>query len=286
MDSQSESFTTLPKIISIWPDGAPGSENELYPEQEWYSPPPDRLRFIRNVAQPSLTAFFPDPSIANGTAMIVCPGGAYHFLNIDQEGIDMARWFSARGVAAFVLKYRLIRTAERDEDFAVQIHEVFSGQEKARELMKRHGPLAIADGQQAVKVIRKRAAEWGIAPHRIGIMGFSAGGHVAGGVALQHDVDSRPDFAAPIYGALWEKFVVPPDAPPLFIALANNDEIAVEPCMRLYSAWKEAGLSVELHAYSTGGHGFSTRKQGLPVDSWIDRLGDWLQLQGLLSTTR
>ena len=285
MTSQAKNFSTLSQVISIWPEGAPGSEDWTYPEQEWFSPLPDRLRFIRNVAEPTLSAFFPDSSIANGTAVIVCPGGAHHILNIDQEGIDMARWFSARGVAAFVLKYRLIRTAERDEDFAVQIHEVFSGQEKARELMKRHGPLAIADGQQAVKVIRKRAAEWGIAPHRIGIMGFSAGGHVAGGVALQHDVDSRPDFAAPIYGALWEEFVVPPDAPPLFIALANNDEIAAEPCLRLYSAWREAGHPVELHIYSTGGHGFSTRTQGLPVDSWTDRLSDWLQVQDLFNAT-
>jgi acetyl esterase/lipase len=151
-----------------------------------------------------------------------------------------------------------------------------------QELVERQAVLANADGQQAVRMVREHAAEWGIAPDRIGIMGFSAGAHVAGGVALQHESDSRPDFAAVIYGALREQVVVPPDAPPLFIALANNDEITTESSLCIYSAWKEAGHPVEMHSYAVGGHGFGMRKQGLPCDSWIDRLGDWLHMQGLL----
>ncbi len=282
MASHAENVITRPQIISLWPESAPGSEDWTYPEQEWFSEPPEHLRFIRNVTRPTLTAFFPDPSKANGTAVIVCPGGGHLFLNIDEEGLDMARWLSGRGVAAFVLKYRLIRTAECEEDGIAEIKKAFSDGIKIKEQVGQYGPLAIADGQRAVKVVRSHAAEWGIDPDRIGIMGFSAGGHVAAGVALQHDAESRPNFAAPIYGALWDEIIVPPDAPPLFIALANNDPIAVEPCLRLYSAWTNAGIPVELHVYSTGGHGFSTRTQGLPVDHWIERLGDWLQVQGLL----
>ena len=117
-------------------------------------------------------------------------------------------------------------------------------------------------------------------------MGFSAGGRVTAGVALEHDAQSRPDFAAPIYGALWEDITVPADAPPLFMALANDDELAVEPGLALYSAWRAAGHPVELHIYAQGGHGFGMRKQGLPADHWIDRFGEWLQVQGFVHDTQ
>src|SRR6266702_606686 len=134
-----------------------------------------------------------------------------------------------------------------------------------RELTRQIGPLAIAGGQQAMKVVRQPASQWGLAPARIGMIGFSAGGRVTVGVALEHDAESRPNFAAPIYGALWEDLAVPADAPPLFIALANDDELAVDPGIALYCAWRAAGHPVELHIYAQGGHGFGMRKQGLLV---------------------
>ena len=115
------------------------------------------------------------------------------------------------------------------------------------------------------------------------MMGFSAGGRVTVGVALEHDAQSRPHFAAAIYGALREEIIVPADAPALFIALANDHEIAVEPSVALYRAWRAAGQPVELHIYSQGGHGFGMRKQSLPADHWIDRFGEWLQLQRFLA---
>ena len=282
MENPTTNSGLRPQILPIWPGDAPGSVDWNYAEKEWYNPAPDHLRFIRNVTRPTLTAFFPDPARANGTAVIVCPGGGHHFLNIDEEGLDVARWLSGRGIAAFVLKYRLVRTPESDEAFTELVGKMVTEVGTLIDAMRAHGPLAIADGQQAVRVVRSRARQWGLSPDRIGIMGFSAGGHVAGGVALQHDADSRPNFAAPIYGALWDDIVVPPDAPPLFIAVANNDSVAVDPCLRLYTAWKDARIPAELHVYSTGGHGFSTRTQGLPVDSWIERFGDWLRVQGLL----
>ncbi|MFL5590133.1 MAG: alpha/beta hydrolase [Ktedonobacteraceae bacterium] len=271
------------EVIPIWPGDPPGSEDWTQLEQEIFAPPPIRFRSVRNVTQPTLTAFLPHPSKATGTAVIICPGGGFHALAIDHEGRDVARWLNTRGVAAFVLKYRLLAIEVRDEDFERQFQENLSDRNKIREVTKQIGPLAIADGQQAVRIVRKRASEWGLAPNRIGIMGFSAGGRVTAGVALEHDAQSRPNFAAPIYGALWEDITVPADAPPLFMALANDDELAVEPGLALYSAWRAAGHPVELHIYAQGGHGFGMRKQGLPADHWIDRFGEWLQIQGFLA---
>ncbi len=277
------SIVDQPEVIPLWPGDPPGSEDWNQQEQETFAPPPISFRSVRNATQPTLTAFLPHPSKASGTAAIICPGGGFHALAIDHEGIDVARWLNARGVAAFVLKYRLLATEVRDEDFERQFQENLSDRNKIREVTKQIGPLAIADGQQAVKIVRQRASEWSLAPNRIGIMGFSAGGRVTAGVALEYDAQSRPNFAAPIYGALWEDITVPADAPPLFMALANDDELAVEPGLALYSAWRAAGHPVELHIYAQGGHGFGMRKQGLPADHWIDRFGEWLAVQGLLA---
>ena len=273
-----------PEVIPVWPHGAPGTEDWTQQEKESFSPPPISFRNVRNVTQPTLTAFLPHPAQATGTAVVVCPGGAFHALAFDHEGIDMARWLSGRGVAAFVLKYRLVATEVDDEDFERQIQATMLDRNKMREITRQISPLAIADGQQAMKVVRGRAAEWGIDPDRIGMMGFSAGARVTMGVALEHNVESRPNFAAPIYGALWEEISVPADAPPLFIALANDDElVGVDPSLALYRAWRAAHHPVELHIYARGGHGFGMRKQGLTADRWIEQFGEWLAVQGFMS---
>jgi acetyl esterase/lipase len=138
-----------------------------------------------------------------------------------------------------------------------------------------------------MKVVRGRGAEWGIDSDRIGIMGFSAGARVTAGVVHEYDAESRPNFAAPIYGALWEEINVPADAPPLFIAVANDDElVGVGPSVALYTAWRAAHHPVELLIYAQGGHGFGMRKQDLPVDHWIDCFGEWLQVQGFMGATQ
>jgi acetyl esterase/lipase len=144
--------------------------------------------------------------------------------------------------------------------------------------------LALADAQQAIRLVRKRAAEWGIAPDRIGIMGFSAGGYYADAVALQHDSESRPDFVGSIYAVAQDDFTVPKDAPPLFLAQANDDG-SVDPAnssVRLYLAWRKSGIPVELHIYAGGGHGFGMYKKGTLVDDWTERFRAWLDSQGLL----
>jgi len=286
--------TFSPEVIPLWPGGAPGSENWSQQEQETYLPLPPAVpqtylplpfgvKVVRNIARSTLTSYLPDPSVATGTAVVVCPGGVFHYLAIKSEGTDVARWLNARGVAAFVLKYRVLQTEARDEDLIKQLQERFTNLMKLMELMQQIEPLAIADGQQAIKVVRQRATEWGIAPERIGILGFSSGGVVATGAAMQYYEASRPNFVAPIYPAFSGRgIVVPTDAPPLFLLAANDDPMGAGVSLPLYSAWRDAGHTVELHLYAQGGHGFGMKKQGLPSDHWIERFGDWLQAQGFL----
>lgn len=269
----------MPDILALWPDGAAGSETWSNPEKDYIFTEPRTHRITRNVTDPTLTVFLPQPGVATGTGVIICPGGAHHFLAVDHEGYDVARWLNERGIAAFVLKYRVIQTADDDEEFLVAISHIT---ERLQNMLHAHWPLALADGQQAVRVVRQYAAEWGLQGDHIGIMGFSAGAHVSAGVALAQDTGSHPDFVAPIYGALWENVVVPEDAPPLFTAFASNDPIAVKPCIALYTAWHAAGRSAEMHIYAQGGHGFGMARQGLPSDSWIERFGEWLEAQGLV----
>jgi acetyl esterase/lipase len=131
--------------------------------------------------------------------------------------------------------------------------------------------MAVADGLQALRVVRQQAETYGLARDRLGILGFSAGAYVAAGAASEYDAETRPSFAAPIYG-LWNPRPLPADVPPLFLAAATDDAmVEVEHSLALYSAWKSAGRPVELHLYSRGGHGFGMNRQGLPSDTWIDR---------------
>jgi acetyl esterase/lipase len=276
---------SMPDVIALWTNGAPGSENWRQQEKDYVFNEPWTHRITRNVTDPTLTVFLPEPAVATGTGVIICPGGAHHFLAVDHEGYDVARWLNKRGIAAFVLKYRVIETPNDDAEF-LKARSRIGEPGRLPELLRAHWPLALADGQQAMRMIHQRAAEWGLKDGRSGIMGFSAGGHVSAGVALEHNADSRPDFVAPIYGALWKDVVVPEEAPPLFTALASDDPIAVEPCVALYSAWHAAGRPAEIHIYAQGGHGFGMVKQGLPSDGWIERFMDWLEAQGLVDLPR
>ena len=268
-------FAGEPKVIPIWPGAAPGAENWNWQETETIGPK-DTIRRIGNVTRPTLTVYLPEPGVANGTGIVVAPGGGFRILAIDYEGHDVARWLVARGVAAFVLKYRVMRTGEPEDKAGAQ--------ERRKQAME----FCAADGLQAMKVVRAHAAEWHIAADRIGIMGFSAGGYLTASVALHYDAQSRPNFAAPIYPLAPEEIKVPDDAPPLFICQADDDKSlpTVKNSIRLYTAWKEAGKPAEMHIYARGGHGFGMKKLNLPVDTWIDRFGDWLDMQGLLKAAK
>jgi acetyl esterase/lipase len=271
-----------PAVIPLYSGIAPGSENAQQKEWEVISPT-DKQPRIRNVTRPTLTAFLPERSNANGTAIIIAPGGGFMHLAIEKEGMEVAKWLRERGVAAFVLKYRLLDTGPTEESYQKRAKEL-SGSAGGNTERQKLVALAVADGRQAIKLVRQRAAEWGIAPDRIGLMGFSAGGILTMGVVMQHDAESRPNFAAPIYGGSTNSLPVAADAPNLFIAVADDDRAFSASSAKLYLDWKAAGRAAELHIYSKGGHGFGLTRRGWPVDSWIDRFGDWLQTQGLLKS--
>jgi acetyl esterase/lipase len=278
------SVPAQPQVIPLWPRGAPDSPGPDWSERE--SVIFDGTRVVRNVARPTVTGYLPDPATATGIGVVVCPGGAFHFLVAEREGTDVARWLVGRGVAAFVLRYRVLRTPEDDEAFRTRLRENLASRERMLEVTAPALRLAIADGQQAVRVVRQRAADWGVDPNRVGMMGFSAGGAVTTGATLQNEPTSRPAFAALIYGAPFENVAVPADAPPLFLALGGDDQMAVDTSLSLYGKWRDAGRSVELHIFGRGGHGFGMRQQGLPSDRWIDLFGEWLGSLGLFRGAR
>ena len=280
MTTNLSTANSIPFVLPLWPDGAPGTEDWSHTEMEEKEFPPFGIGIVRNISQPTLIAYLPDPAIATGTAVIIAPGGGFHFLAIDHEGHDVARWLNRQGIAAFILKYRVWPTAADPTTFSDELRARFAaGGQAMRAVTQQIAPLAVADAKQAMKLVRQQAAEWGIATDQVGIMGFSAGGRVTAGLAIEYDAETRPNFAAPIYGALWDEIQVPADAPPLFIALTSDDTLALQHCLDLYSVWQKAGHSAELHIYAEGGHGFGMRVQGLPVDHWIERFHEWLERQ-------
>jgi acetyl esterase/lipase len=287
-------------VFTIWPGSGvpPGAEEWTWHEQTMQAPDfstPNQI--VRNVVIPTLTMFKPSTGTANGTAIIVAPGGAFHFLMMDHEGYEVAHWLTKFGVTAFVLKYRVQHTPENDTDMPAFLEELaeklphpdlneinppvaFPAAEKAR-------LSAEEDGRQAIRFLRQHATELGIDPNQIGIMGFSAGGGIAINVVLEHDSLSRPDFAAGIYPGYRIVTPVPDDAPPIFIAIADDDKpVAPISSARLYEAWHKAGKSVELHIFASGGHGFGMLKQNLLSDVWIDLFTNWMASQGYLSSEK
>ncbi len=231
---------------------------------------------LRNVTSPTLSADLPDPDEATGTAVIVAPGGAYIMLAIEHEGTDVARWLAGRGVAAFVLRYRTAPMPATDTGFKAMRDRQMREPELLGPVIEAQAPISMADGRAAVRVLRSRAAEWNLDPHRIGILGFSAGGGIATGTATQYEAGERPDFAALIYGA-GTPVRIPDDAPPLFILAAADDPVVpASGSNELFSRWLAAGHSAELHLYAEGGHGFGMLEQGLPIDRWIETFHAWL----------
>jgi len=222
------------QAIPLWPGVAPGSENWTWRQQTVYSAA-FHSRVVINVSRPSLTVYLPKASNANGVADVICPGGGFHFLSIDNEGTELAHWLTARGVTAFLLRYRLVHT--NAQDFVRETTEDLANRPKMAAIMKQLGPMVLADGQQAVRIVRRRAAEWHVSPDRIGMIGFSAGGYVAADVALHHDDASRPDFVATIYPAVPEPMVVPPDGPPIFIVCASDDPLVPPLTVKEVSHW-------------------------------------------------
>ena len=252
-------------VIPLYEGVAPGSENWDWEENTVVSP--GGLPMVQNVVKPVLMYYPPDPGTDVGTAMVIAPGGGFKTLMMSYEGVDIARYLNKLGVHAYVLKYRLM-------------HQGGSPVQKKEDVRK----LAAADGQQAIRLVRRGAKEMGIEPDRIGMIGFSAGGGVTL-ASVMGSTDGRPDFAVPVYAAAGSKWglpiVVPENAPPLCIFTAANDQlIPWERSMELFVAWKEADAMAEIHIFQTGRHGFV--EQGGGADHFMDRLQEWMRVNGWL----
>lgn len=265
-------FAGEPQEILLWPNGAPGSEGKT--GGETFIERNDGVRRVAGIHRPSITAHLPAPEKATGAAVLILPGGGHQYLSIDNEGHFVAKWLAERGIAGLVVKYRLAR--ETGSTYKVEVE-------------------ALRDTQRAIRVARSRAKEWRIDPERVGVMGFSAGGQLAALAAMRFDAgqsdaadavdrqSSRPSFQALIYpGGVGAETAIPKDAPPAFLCAAFDDRGPAKTAVDLLQKMRDAGVTGELHLYSTGGHGFGMRDRPLPITSWTARFHEWMRVTGLL----
>lgn len=262
-----------PKEILLWPKGAPGSEGKTGPEKIRIAQAGDHV--ISNIHSPSITPYLPESSKATGAAIIIAPGGGHRELWIDHEGYNPAKWLQQKGVAAFVLKYRLAR--EENSTYTIDKNE-------------------LADIQRAIRLVRSQAKTWGIDTARIGVMGFSAGGQLAALAAMHFDtgnatsddpierMSSRPALQALIYPGGSDTFEVTKNSPPVFLLGGYGDRPDIaEGLASVYIKYKQAGVPAELHIYANAGHGFGMRPDSKgAVAGWPQRLLDWLGDRGFL----
>ncbi len=271
-----------PPSVPLWPSGAPGFEarrNE--PERvDWRQEPDIVFPVTFNIHNPSLTPYLPAKDRATGAAVIVAPGGGDMFLTMDREGYDFAKWLADHGVAAFVLKYRLARDRAGNSPYSV------NGE-------------ALADTLRSIRLVRARAAEWGIDPSRVGFVGFSAGGELAALAMFRYDAgnpdaadpvdrhSSRPNFVGLIYPGMQSIFNgggvrIDAQTPPAFMSCAFDDNLnTVVNLTSLFVQMRKAGVGAELHIYSAGGHGYGVRQRPLAVTAWPWRLLEWMGDRGL-----
>ncbi len=280
-----------PLTIQLWPDSPPRETTTLPPEQDTTKPSDNLIagrRLIRlgNISRPTITIYKPEPARDTGAAVMVCPGGGYNILAWDLEGTEVCEWLNSIGVTAVLLKYRV----------------------PARPGIERH-ELPWQDAQRALGIVRHRAAEFGLDPQRIGVLGFSAGAHLAALVGNRFEpraydpvdaadaVSCRPDFMLLIYpGYLADKAngdrvpelvqPAPGRTPPAFLTMAQDDPVRVENVLSYYTALQRAGVPAELHVYPNGGHGYGLRRTDNPVTHWPDRAAEWLKAGGWLERAK
>ncbi|MCU0880741.1 MAG: alpha/beta hydrolase [Pirellulaceae bacterium] len=269
-----------PQVLNVWPGEAPGETGKIGPEEYQPERPGERkVARLTNVSQPTIAVYQPDEAKRTDVGVVICPGGGYRILAMDLEGTEVAEWFNSIGVTAFVLKYRV---PARDE--------------------KSPHAVPLQDAQRAMSLVRSKAEEWKLDPRKIGILGFSAGGNLAGATCIRHaerkyaaidavdEVSCRPDFGVLVYpayfiddsGQLKAEFTPTKDTPPLFFAHAGDDRVKAENSIALYAGLKAAGVPGELHIYSAGGHGFGLRPSDFPASSWPQRCEAWLVQQKIL----
>ena len=273
-----------PQTMPLWPGAAPGEVGTTPPESVETK---GGIRRVSNVSNPVLTVFRPEPGKNTGAAVVILPGGGYSILADDHEGDQVAKYLANIGVTGVVVKYRVPRRSGTANDVPP--------------------PQALMDAQRALGLVRSRAGEWGIDPKRVGILGFSAGGHLAawatavpGDQRTYDPVDAadrlgaRPDFTVLIYpayltrrgtDAVGAEVEVTAATPPTFLAMAGDDAITVGGSLAYVGALRKAKVPFELHVYDGGGHGFGMNPTGRPAAAWPDRLADWMRGRGLLKPT-
>jgi acetyl esterase/lipase len=292
-------FTSPPELsvlaghttIELWPHGAPGGKGNLGPEKDTTRPSDglvagQRIIRLTNVTDPSITVFQPSGGEAAHIAVVVFPGGGYRILALDLEGTEICQWLNSLGITAFLLKYRVPPLPGVPPYVA-----------------------PLQDAQRAVGYVRYHAADWHIDPHRIGVIGFSAGGDL--GALLSNDFDRRtyqpvdqadqascrPDFAILIYPAylvdkssngyeLSPQLKVTANTPPAFLVQAEDDPVHVENVVYYFMALKAAHVPAEMHIYARGGHGYGLRRTALPVTRWPALAAQWLRTRRILVTSR
>ena len=277
----------VPKPIPLWSGKAPGDTQELGEEKDMTKPTENlvggkRLIRLGNVSQPTLTVYRPSKRRETGAAVLVLPGGAYNILALDLEGTEVCEWLNSIGVTAVLVKYRVPK----------------------RPNVEKHAP-ALQDAQRALSLVRHRAKEFGIDPNRIGVLGFSAGGHLAAALSTTpgrtypavDDADAvslRPDFTVLIYPAYLTvkeqgdktapELLVSSNTPPTFITITEDDPVRMENAMHYALALKQSKVPVELHLYATGGHGYGLRRTSELVTTWPDRVADWMKSRGIVKS--
>lgn len=240
-----------------------------------------KTQVVTNVSTASMEVFLPDATVANGTSVIVAPGGGLFALSIEKEGNQVAQWLNEKGITAFVLKYRLLPTGEDG------VKEVMQEQDKIIEKVLPVLPLSIKDAKNAVTYVRQNAKRWNLDPEKIGFMGFSAGGSVTVGLTLQASEGNRPNFIVPVYPwmTVMGTYEIPEELPPMLVFCASDDPLLLAPeATTLYSKWIDEGGRAGLHMYSKGGHGFGMEQQGLPSDSWILRFYEWAVAEEIVNS--
>lgn len=275
-----------PFEIPLWPDGPtysfkPGGE-ETWSDDDVMPRPGVVNRVVRRVSLPTLTIYPAPADKATGTAVIIAPGGGYVLLAIDKEGYDVAQWLNSFGVTGIVLKYRV--RPDPQKGMGLRMDPGIWG-------------AILSDGKRAVRTVRARAAEWGINPNRIGMIGFSAGSHLTASVTLNSDpgdesspdpierVSCRPDFIGLLYGAFGQWPEELPSLPPLFMMQANDDRLFADPevtWLRFVRTWTQAGVPFEVHHYAKGGHGFGMGVYGGAVASWPEAFRQFMVSIGVL----
>ncbi len=275
-------FAADKPVIKLWPDGLPEGSDQIPPDRAAAARKKTTEERIAFVDSPSITLFRAPRDKANGCGLIICPGGGYNILAWPKEGLEIAEYFNSVGVTCAVLQYRVPR---RNPD------------------LPHAEPLQ--DAQRAIRVMRTRAKEWGIDSKRVGILGFSAGGHLTTMAGLHwskptysrvddaDDLSARPDFICPIYpayyadenkpGPLSDLMKVTKETPPTFIAVTNDDKLRGYNAAQFYIELKKVGVSAELHIYHKGGHGYGIRPSDKPVSTWHHRCAEWMKVAGFLT---